>query len=184
MLRNIWRNSFLAVIMTSLVGCGFHLRGAGSNGALPFKTVQLEMSSGVRNEIQVSLKRQLNQSLVTIVDGESADVQISLMPTQFKSTGTSSKLGDTTSELLVMNQQFKALNLTTGKIIEEGKSTVYRDRQINTSAALASNSELRSILKSMSEEVANQILDRIRRASQNISNTDNVSNTDSPGISK
>ena len=165
MLKKIGLNSFLALLVASLVGCGFHLRGIDSNGVLPFQTAQLEMAGGVREDIQMAMQRQLNQASVKILDSQAAEVQIQLMPTQYKSSRTSSRLGDATSELIKMTQRFTVINLDSGEKVVSGESTVYRDRQINTSVALSSNSELRSIQKSMSEEIARQILDRIRRAS-------------------
>ena len=164
MLKRIWVNSFLIVIMVSLMGCGFHLRGAGLSGSLPFQTAQIEVNGAVTKDVQMALKLQLLQSGVEVLESQSAEVQIQLMSTQIKATRTSSRLGDATSELMKLTQPFKVTNLTTGKMIVSGESVVYRDRKINITDALASNSELRSIQKSMSEQVASQIVERVRRA--------------------
>ena len=164
MLRNIWRNSFLVVIMTSLVGCGFHLRGADHYGELPFHTAVITTSPGVSHEVKTALALQLHQSGIQILDTQAADVQIVLMATKITSTSTSSGLGDRTSELLKFTQAFKVTDLVTGKLIVGGDSVVYRDRKINISDALASNSELQSIRKSMSQKIARQIVERIHRA--------------------
>ncbi|BCN94021.1 hypothetical protein THMIRHAM_18060 [Thiomicrorhabdus immobilis] len=159
--------ALLAVMLLQLSGCGFHLRGLGSTGALPFKSAQIQADSNVREELVLALKRQLNSVQVEVLDNQTAEVQILLMPTQYQASRTSTRLGDATSQLLKMTQSFQVINLTSGEKIISGSSEVYRDRQINTAVALASDNELRTIQKSMSEELARQILDRVARALRN-----------------
>ena len=167
--QTIARTGLIVLMIAILAGCGFHLRGLDSNGALAFQTAQIESANGVRPEVQLALQRQMRQANVTVLDSQAAEVQIQLSATQFESSRTSARLGDATSELIRMTQPFKAIDLTSGQEITSGKSSVYRDRQINTAVALASDSELRSIQKSMSEEIARQIVDRVRRTMSNAS---------------
>ena len=164
MLKKIGLNSIIVLVLVSLVGCGFHLRGAGLSGSLPFQTAQIETNGTVTKNVQKALKLQLLQSGVEVLESQSAEIQIQLMSTKSNSTSTSSRLGDTTSELIKVTQPYKVTNLTTGKIIVSGESVVYHDSKINITDALASNRELRSIQKAMSEKVASQIIERIRRA--------------------
>lgn len=153
--------------MTQLSACGFHLRGMESTGALTFKSAQIEVTEGVMSDIEGALERQLTYAGVTLLDNQTADIQINLLATSYSaSRTTTSGLGDTTSELLKMTQSFKVVDLVTGQNIVADSSSVYRDRQINTEAVLSSDSELRSIKKTMTEDLARQILDRIRRAMQ------------------
>jgi len=152
-------------MFTQLSGCGFHLRGFDSKGLLTFNSAQLQIEPGVRADIERAVTQQLTRSGVILLKDLTAEVQIQLLPTQYKATRTSSSgLGDATSELVKMTQGFKVTDLTSGAVILSDTSTVYRDRQINTDTALASESELRTIQKSMSAELARQVLDRIRRA--------------------
>jgi LPS-assembly lipoprotein len=167
MLKSLGFYTFLMMLFTQLAGCGFHLRGLDSTGALTFKSAQLEMGSGVKAEFEKALVRQLSSSGVTLLQDQSAEVQIQLPATQYESTRTSSSgLGDATSELLKMTQPFTAVDLLSGKTIASDSSSVYRDRQINTASVLSSDSELRSIQQAMSEELARKVIDRIRRSMQ------------------
>jgi len=170
MLKKLGFYSLLLLLVTQLSACGFHLRGMDSVGALTFKSAQLQVGKSVMPGIESALQRQLNYSGVTLLDNQTAEVQIQLLATNYTaSRTTTSGLGDTTSELLKMTQSFKVIDLVTGQNIVSDSSSVYRDRQINTAAVLSSDSELRSIKKNMAEDLARQILDRIRRAMQTAS---------------
>lgn len=158
--------SGLALLMLQLSGCGFHLRGLESTGALPLKSVQIQAQNNVRQDLVAALKRQLNYAKVTVLENQTAEVQIQLNPTNYKATSTSTRLGDTASQMLKMSQTFQVIDLQSGEKMLSATSEVYRDRQINTAAALASDNELRSIQKSMSEDLARQVLTRIRMALQ------------------
>ncbi|WEJ62247.1 LPS-assembly lipoprotein LptE [Thiomicrorhabdus lithotrophica] len=167
MLKKLGLYSLLFLLVAQLSACGFHLRGMGSVGALTFKSAQIEVSAGVMPDIEAALERQLKYSGVELLDNQTAEVQIKLLATNYTASRTStSGLGDTTSELLKMTQSFKVIDLVTGQNIVSDSSSVYRDRQINTAAVLSSDSELRSIKKTMTEDLARQILDRVRRAMQ------------------
>jgi len=167
MLKKLGFYSLLFLLVTQLSACGFHLRGMDSAGALTFKSAQIQVGKGVMPGIESALQRQLKYSGVTLLDNQTAEVQIQLLATNYSaSRTTTSGLGDTTSELLKMTQSFKVVDLVTGQNIVSDSSSVYRDRQINTAAVLSSDSELRSIKKNMTEDLARQILDRVRRAMQ------------------
>ncbi|WP_029408157.1 LPS assembly lipoprotein LptE [Thiomicrorhabdus sp. Milos-T2] len=156
--------SGLGLLILQLSGCGFHLRGLESTGALPFKSVQIQASNNVRDDLVTALKRQLKNSQVAVLEDQTAEVQIQLNPTGYKATTTSTSSGDTTSQLLKMSQSFQVIDLQSGEKMLSATSEVYRDRTIIINAVLASDSELRSIQKSMSSELARQVLNRIRIA--------------------
>ena len=154
------------LLISFLTGCGFHLRGLDSMGQMQFTTVQLQNVSGVSIEIQKALRRQLRSAGVKLVDSmDQAEVQISFKPTEFKTSRTAySGQGDTTAELLKMSQFFSANLMATDQLIIADSVSTYRDRQIETTALLASNNELQSIKQEMANILARQLVDRINRA--------------------
>ena len=156
----------MAVMLTSLSGCGFHLRGLDSVGDMQFKTVKLQVLPGVRPEVQQAMRSQLAQSGVQLVDSlAAAELQIILQPTVYKVNRTAySGLGDTTAEFLRMEQSFSAITVATDEPVVASRVQTYRDRQIDTGALLAANRELGSIHREMAEDLVMKIMDRINRA--------------------
>ncbi len=156
------------VLLSSVSGCGFHLRGMGSLGPLQFKTVLIENESQARIEIQQALRRQLALSGVQRVDSaQQAEVIIRLQPTHYHVSRTAySGQGDATAELLKMSQSFTAVWGLTGNDLVTGTVETYRDRQIETAALLASEQEVIDMRQSMAEALARQMMDRINRAVQ------------------
>jgi len=175
MLRKFGLLSLIALLVSQLSACGFHLRGTGSTGVLPFASVHIQQDAGVNQTLSMALQRQFSQSGVTVVGGVDdvadkvsdkavAQVQLQLTKTGYTASQTSaSGLGDSASEVIKMSQTFKLMDMSSEKTLSSGTVTAYRDRQINNSASLASDSELRSIQKSMSQQLARQIMDRIQR---------------------
>jgi len=157
---------FLLLALLSLSGCGFHLRGLDSVGQSQFKTVQLQNVAGVRSEMLLAIRKQMALSGVEVVDSElKAEVIILLKPTFYKVSRTAySGQGDVTGELLKMGQSFSAIWTLSGEELTKGQLETFRDRQIETSAMLASDEELTEIRQSMAEALVRQLMDRINRA--------------------
>ncbi|GKT12523.1 MAG: LPS-assembly lipoprotein [Thiomicrorhabdus sp.] len=158
----------VTLLVGLLSGCGFHLRGLDTVGQSQFKSVQLENLSAVSSEMQKALRRQLRTAGVTVM-ASGAEVQIALKATQFQVTRTAySGRGDTTAELLKMSQAFSAtLNASDTRpeqMIVTDQVSTYRDRQIETTALLASDRELQSIKREMASILARQLMDRVNRA--------------------
>ncbi len=158
--------SLLIVMTAGLSGCGFHLRGLDRVGDMQFKTVKLQTLPGVRPEVQQAMRAQFAQSGVQLVDSlAAAELQIILQPTVYKVNRTAtSGLGDTTAEFLRMEQSFSAIVVSTEETIVTSSAQTYRDRQIDTTALLAANRELRSIHREMAEDLVMNIMERINRA--------------------
>jgi len=159
----------VALILTLfLSGCGFQLRGYDTVGQVHFQTVLLQNEAGVRPEVKLAIRKQLELSGVQIVASESeAEVLIRLRPTGYRVSRTAySGLGDATAELLSMSQPFTAVWVLTGNDVVSGSVETYRDRQIETDALLAAEQELIGMQQSMAENLARQMMDRINRAVQ------------------
>jgi LPS-assembly lipoprotein len=158
--------SLLVMMTAGLNGCGFHLRGLDRIGYMQFKTVKLQSLAGVRPEIEQAMRSQLAQSGVQLVDSmAAAELQIILQPTLYKVNRTAySGLGDTTAEFMSMEQPFSAILVATDETIVSSSAQAYRDRQIDTAALLAANSELGSIHREMAEDLVMNIMERINRA--------------------
>lgn len=166
--RSVFIGQLLLLVLVAglLTGCGFHLRGLDSVGQTQFKRVQLNNFAVVSSEVKKGMRHQLKLSGVQIVDSiADAEVQITLQATQFKVSRTAfSDQGDATAEMLKMSQVFSAVRVSTEQEIVSGSVQTYRDRQIETSALLAADSELKSIKQDMASVLARQILDRVNRA--------------------
>lgn len=177
---NTWKkiafSSLFVALVVQLSACGFHLRGTGDVGAIAFSSVELEVQPGVNQDVYRSLKRQIQAQKMTLLDS-AADIRIKLEATGYKTSTTSrSGLGEVASQLIKMTQGFTAVDLKTKKVMTSGTVTVMRDRQVNTSEIVASDTELRSIKKMMTEDLARQVLQRVIRASQSKLNPSTPSN--------
>ena len=152
-----------------LSGCGFHLKGLNQVGTLSFQTVKLSATSGVRADLVAALTQQLKLSGVEVVDGlGQAELDIRLAPTQYQASRTSlTAQGDTASELIKLSQPFSAWQVADNTLVVNATASSFRDRRLDSAAALAANQELKSLQKQMLQEVALQIIDRISRASAN-----------------
>lgn len=177
----------LVLLASLLTGCGFHLRGLDSVGQVQFKRLQLNNLPAASREVQKALRNQLKLSGVQLVDSiADAEVQITLQASQFKASRTAfSDQGDATAEMLKMSQAFSAMQVSTEQTIVSASVQTYRDRQIETSALLAADSELKSIKQDMATVLARQILDRVNRgliklnaANKDQTQTEKLENTD------
>jgi len=167
--QSVTKFGLVTLILTQLLsGCGFQLRGYDTVGQVHFKTALLQNEAGVRSEVKLAIRKQLELSGVKIVSSESeAEVLIRLRPTAYQVSRTAySGLGDATAELLRMSQPFTAVWGLTGNVVVTGSVETYRDRQIETDALLAAEQELKDMRQSMAENLARQMMDRINRAVQ------------------
>lgn len=161
----------LSVLLLALTACGFHLKGMGPNAKASFQSIYLSQTAGVRADVLRTLTQLLKASDVQIVEiSKDAELILALEPTGYQVSRTSiSGQGDTTSELLKMSQTF-GVELQNAQAERTPLLTAtvssYRDRRIQTAAALASNRELQDIQLQMAFDVANQVIDRINRAYQ------------------
>ncbi|BBP44091.1 hypothetical protein [Thiosulfativibrio zosterae] len=155
------------VFLGLLSGCGFHLKGLNQVGTMSFQTVKLSAASGVRADLVNALTQQLKMSGVEVVDGlAQAELEIRLSPTQTQASRTSlTAQGDTASELIKLSQPFSAWQVADNTLVVEATASSFRDRRLDSAAALAANQELKSLQKQMVQEVALQMIDRISRAS-------------------
>lgn len=166
MLKKLGLTTFIALLFIQLSACGFHLRGTGSVGALPFSTVKIDAQSNVDIALLQAIERQFSLAGVK-VQKASSEVQLVLQPTKHRVSRTStSGLGDATSELIKMSQAYQVIDALSGDVIITDEAVVFRDRQINTEEILASENELRSIKKMMRDDLARQIMQRIQRTLQ------------------
>ncbi len=159
---------FLPMLVASVTACGFHLKGMGPNAKASFQSVYLAQTTGVRAEVLKTFKQLLKASDVKVVDSvSSAELSVSLNPTVYEVSRTSmSGQGDTTSELLKMSQTVSVKRVATESLLMTATVNSYRDRRIETAAALGSSRELQDIQQQMAFDIANQLIDRINRAYQ------------------
>lgn len=161
MVKLVSKYGLLAMLVLQLSACGFHLRGTGDIGQLPFTQAQLQLANGVQQTVADAMGRQLERSGVSL--SATAENAINLAATQYLVSQTSTAgLGDATSELIKMTQPFTVTDAE-GAILLSSSVSAYRDRQINTAEILASDTELKNLRKAMASDIARQIMQRIQR---------------------
>lgn len=158
---------WLLVAFLMLSACGFHLKGLNQVGSVSFQTVKLSGATGVRADLISALTQQLKVAGVEVVeDLAQAELEIRLSPTQTQVSRTSlTAQGDTASELIKLSQPFSAWQVADNLLVVEATASSFRDRRLDSAAALAAHQELQSLQKQMAQEVALQVIDRISRAS-------------------
>lgn len=158
----------LSVVVVSVSACGFHLKGMGPNAKASFQSIYLAQTTGVRADVLKIFKDLLKASDVQLLNSEqAAELSVSLSPTIYEVSRTSmSGQGDTTSELLKMSQTVSVQQVESGSLLMTATVNSYRDRRIETAAALGSSRELQDIQQQMAFDIANQLIDRINRAYQ------------------
>lgn len=159
--------TFTAFLMLlNLSACGFHLKGTGNLSSLNYQTVVLTETAGVRADLLQSLTQQLKASGIKVSDTlADSQLEIRFQPTVYQASRTSlTAQGDTGSELIKMSQAFSAIEVATEQTLVAATANSFRDRRIDTAAALAANQELKTLQKRMVQELASQIIDRIARA--------------------
>lgn len=168
----------------NLAGCGFHLKGMGPNAKPSFQSVYLAQTAGVRADVMQTFMRLLKASDVKVMSSlENAELSLSLSATGYDVSRTSiSGQGDTTSELLKMQQSFTVNQVSTETRLLSATVNSYRDRRIDVGAALASSRELQDIQQQMAFDIANQVIDRINRAYQAKQTNQSVEDLPNPGI--
>ncbi len=159
----VWLVIFL---VTGLSGCGFHLKSYGTAGDAGFKSIKILTTAGVREDFLQAFTQHLQSSGIQVVDAlEVAELTIEFKPTVYQTSIASlTRDGDKGSELIKMSQEFAVHNLATESAIVTTKVTVFRHRQVDATAVLASDRELVAIQQQMAAELALQIIDRINRA--------------------
>lgn len=174
---------FLVVLLSVelLSGCGFHLRGYGSDGAAQFQSVKLDGLNQVDPLLQQALQQQLESGGVRLSESlAAAQLWVQLGRTDWRQTQTGYTGGDVASILLTLKQAFKAQDVASETWVVDAQASTYRDHTIDVNARLASDRELQDIREQMSDEVARQIIDRINRAlaQQRLQSADGQTKTD------
>lgn len=160
-----------------LSGCGFHLKGQAGQSeqrhALSqafwlkhplvlqdFPVQQTAFASELRQQLdfaQIPYSRQGSEAKI----GENNLVlQLSSPGIRVKQTAQSA-LGSTTAEFLRWQQTYQLLS-SQGKLLSSGQIQSTRDRQLNPSALLAAEAERSEILRSMAEDLARQMVQRLQ----------------------
>lgn len=148
-----------------LSACGFHLKGMGAQSAMTFQTAKVE-TSGTNHDLLIALESQLKFRQIKLVNSMAdANVVIRLGATQIQRTKTgSTATGNTGAELVKMIQPFSALDVKSDQMILSSSAKAFRDRNIDESALLTAERELRSLTKAMAYDLASQVIDRINRS--------------------
>lgn len=159
------RAMLLLLSLSLLSGCGFHLKGAGTQTALNLTQLSVQFAPNVLPQLRQELVEQLRQNGVSIVE-VSALAQEFAEPTlviensqmQVRRTATS-YLGDTTAESMQWRQLYRMQGAQS--TLFSAEASVVRDRQLQPEAMLAAEQEREGIVQNMAVQVAQQIMRRL-----------------------
>lgn len=148
-----------------LTGCGFKLRGTGSNQAT-FETVYFRFDDSVPQGLRQALRQIFQSAAVQEVDSTGlADLVVELGRFKRDINQTArSVTGQTTAELIRLSQRVEAYRMRDEKLIFELESVLLRDRQIDPVQRLAADRELQTIIEEMTHALARQIFDQVNRS--------------------
>ncbi len=150
------RRTFLTLVgAAALEGCsGWHLRGRGHTGPLPFQQLAVDETVAEPALVQQLLDA-LAQWGVAVSDG--ADWRLRLGETRWHIGRTAYTLtGDAAAETLALKQPFEVWH--GGKRLLRDEAVVYRDHRIDPQALAASDAERRALQAAMRREAVQQIL--------------------------
>ncbi len=159
----------LLILLTTFLfisGCGFQLKGSGELSKMGFQSIKILESEGVREDFLQAFIQSLKSYGIEVVDSlEQADIVLHFQPTNYQTSHTGlSRQGDATTELIKISQSFLAKEASSEKIIVETTTKTLRNRQVDSTAVLASDRELLTIQNQMAKELALKVIDRINRA--------------------
>jgi LPS-assembly lipoprotein len=160
--------AILAVLLLSLAGCGFQLRGTA---ALPFDTLYIvNMSSGVAGTssgVALDLKRNIQGGTRTRVvdDQKAAQALLELSgETKFRNILSLSGAGRVRELQLIYRVNLRVHDGKGGEFVPLTTLSIARDLTYNDTDVLAKEAEEASIYREMQTDLVQQILRRMSAA--------------------
>lgn len=164
----------LAVLLSvQFSGCSFQLRGSEfANTELQVISLRAEpdadgaIKTGVAELLPKAIDLQIVQTVVPLQKATSEqlsqEVFLVLATTEKQSKRTAvSVVGETTAEFIRWVQPYQVLNLK-GEVLFRDEAFAYRDRQMDPQGLMAANQEAHELNQQMAQEIAEQIVRRLR----------------------
>ena len=160
-MKRVVSNSVIALLFMTLLGCGFHLRGAADISD-DLKTMRIE-GVGLQRDIGLYLKRGLVSNGILVVDGENVDAAV-LRITDNKfdrrvlSVGSSAKV----SEYELLGEITFTVLDPVGKVLAaEQRVQAQRDYQFDEDEVLGRESEETLLRDQLNQQLVQSILRRL-----------------------
>ncbi|MBN2646348.1 MAG: hypothetical protein JXR44_01020 [Thiotrichales bacterium] len=162
--------SLLLLWQLTLPGCSFQLRDSDSMSDTALQRIQLQTEPDTDSAIQRELRARLPvgvelesvQRFVAEPEALGREVTLVLGSTQKSSKRTGvSLLGETTAEFIRWTQPYQILDAQ-GKVLVRDQAFAYRDRRIDPQGLMAAEQELSDLNRQMAQDLAQQLLSRLR----------------------
>jgi LPS-assembly lipoprotein len=160
-MKRVALNSVIALLLMTLVGCGFHLRGAADISD-SLKTMRIE-GVGLQRDIGLYLKRGLVSNGIVVVDAGTADASV-LRITENKfdrrvlSVGSSAKVNEYE---LNSKLSFMVFDAQGNVLAEEQQVEAQRDYQFDEDEVLGRESEETLLRDQLNKQLVQSILRRL-----------------------
>ena len=160
-MKRVALNSVIALLLMTLVGCGFHLRGSADISD-SLKTMRIE-GVGLQRDIGLYLKRGLVSNGIVVVDAGTADASV-LRITENKfdrrvlSVGSSAKVNEYE---LNSKLSFMVFDAQGNVLAEEQQVEAQRDYQFDEDEVLGRESEETLLRDQLNKQLVQSILRRL-----------------------
>lgn len=160
-MKRVVSNSIIAVLFLSLMGCGFHLRGAADLSD-SLKTMRIE-GIGLQHDIGLYLKRGLISNGINVVDGETNDATVlKILENKFDrrvlSLGSNAKVNEYELHSKIT---FMVLADDGSVIAEQQQVQAQRDYQFDEDEVLGRESEEALLREKMNKQLVQSVLRRL-----------------------
>ena len=160
-MKRVALNSVIALLFMTLVGCGFHLRGAADISD-SLKTMRIEGVS-LQRDIGLYLKRGLVSNGIVVVDGGNADAAVlKITDNEYDrrvlSVGSSAKVSEYE---LHSKLRFMVLDAEGNVLAEEQQVEAQRDYQFDKNEVLGRESEETLLRDQLNKQLVQSILRRL-----------------------
>jgi LPS-assembly lipoprotein len=160
--RHLLRFTVIAIALSLLAACGFHLRGVGGT-ALPEEWKSMHLVTGNPNsEFSRAVFSQFAANGVQWTDSKSANYSLILSPERFEQRNLSLNAEARVSEFeLTMGSQFKILDAAKKEVIAPTNVSVIKQMENDSRNVVGKEGEVRLIQSEMRIELADQIIRRV-----------------------
>lgn len=167
-MQSIWKNLTVMLVLLTLAGCGFQLKGTGgtaSDNSLRGQTVKV-LSSDLRGELTLALLEQLRLAGVLVSDDQTAALSVQIGREIFSQRNLSLTAQARSAEIeLLMSADFSLRD--SGKVVVASDAQVVRQYLNDPSNIVGKTEELRLLREEMRRDLAAQI---VRRLGHSLSN--------------
>jgi LPS-assembly lipoprotein len=160
-MKRVVSHSIIAVLFMTLMGCGFHLRGAVDISD-SLKTMRIE-GVGLQRDIGLYLKRGLISNGIIVVEGESTDAAVlKVIENKFDrrvlSVGSNAKVNEYELHGAIV---FMVIGADGSVLAEQQQVQAQRDYQFDEDEVLGRESEETLLRDQLNQQLVQSILRRL-----------------------